>query len=200
MTFTVLAGGSPEAVDAYHPTAFDLTVHPLRPGFAHAAVTLTLDAKLAEAVEAAAAADGLPTPLWAGLAIESERAVRALAQATGIDTAALEQTLAAAAVHTAETLAGQRGRRLARYALALRTCGARKPERPRKRLTVAVALHTLTAWELAAAVERQSVGDWAAARLASLPTGRARWESAAAQAGQTLGEWIAVQAARRSSD
>jgi hypothetical protein len=200
MTFSVLTGGLPEAVDAYHPTAFDLTVHPLRPGLAHAAVTLTLDAKLAEAVEGGAAVDGLPTPLWAGLAIESERAVRALAQGTGIDTTALERTLAAAAVHTAHTLVAQRGRRLARYALALRTCGARETERPRQRLTVAVPQHTLTAWELAAAVERQSVVDWAVARLASLPAGRARWESAAAQAGQTLGEWIAVQAARRSSD
>ncbi len=200
MSLRVLAGGSSAAVDAYRAAGFDLSVHPLRPGFAHQSVTLTLGARLAEDVERNAAAGGLPTPLWAGLAIESERALRALATDTGIDPVALERALDAAAVHATDLLAAQRGRRLARYALALRSCGPRATEPSRKRLVIAVPQHTLAAWELAAAREQQTMDCWAAARLERAPAGGVRWEAAAAQAGRTLGEWIAVQAARRSSN
>jgi len=198
MTLRVLAGGSPEAVDSYRAATFDLAVHPMRPGLAHEAVTLTLDARLAAAVERGAAVEGLPTPLWAGLAIESERALRARAHDTGLAATALERALDAAADATG-CLAAGRGRRLVRYGLALRGRGPREMGPPCRRLTIAVPQHTLTAWELAATLEGQAVDGWAAASLEALPAGRPRWEYAAALAGQTLAEWVAVQAARRSS-
>jgi hypothetical protein len=196
----VLAGGSAEAVDAYRAPAFDLTFHPLRPGFAHEAVTLALDARRAEAVERGAAAEGLPTPLWTGLVIESERALQAVARDAGINATTLGNSLNGAAARTTAGLAVQRSRRLGRYALALQRCGPRNAHPPCQRLTIAVPQHTLTAWELAAGLERTTVEPWATAHLETLPEGRHHWESAAAQAGQTLGEWIALQAARRSSN
>jgi hypothetical protein len=200
MRLRVLEGGSPQAVDAYRGSAFDLTVHPLRPGFAHEAVELTVDAELAEAVERAAATEGLPTMLWAALAIESERALHAHPREAMIAVSAIEDKLDAAARATTSTAAAPRGRRLTRYALALRRGTVRAAGTPQRRLTLAVPHHTVIAWELAAVDAQQALGGWARARLARLPAGRPRWEAAAALAGQTLGEWIAVQAARRSSD
>jgi hypothetical protein len=200
MHLRVLAGGSAETVEAYRAARFDFAVHPLRPGIAHDGVTMRLDSALAGAVERAAASEGLPTPLWAALVIESERALKVLARDAGIDATALEQALNVAALRPPDPLPAQRGRRLVRYALALRDPEPRGAHSPRPRLTVAVPHHTFVAWELAAASEQESLADWAEAHLTRLPAQRARWESAAAQAGQTLGEWMALQAARRASD
>lgn len=199
MHLRVLAGGPAEVVDAYRAAPFDLAVHPLRPGMAHEAVTLTLDLALGDAVERAAADEGLPTPLWAALVIESERALQALAHDVGVEEEAVEQALNLAAAESPDEPSVQRGRRLIRYALALRTPRPRSARSPCGRLKLPVPQHTFIAWESAAAAARLTVADWAAARLVRVPAGRARWESAAARAGQTLGEWIAVQAARRAS-
>jgi hypothetical protein len=200
MHLRVLAGGSAETVEAYRPGPFELAVNPVRPGIAHDCLKLTLDPALAAGVERAAAAEGLPTPLWVLLVIESERALLALSRDTGIDAALLEASLNGAAMHPLGALPAQRSRRLVRYALALSDRGPRAVESPRSRVTVAVPHHTFVAWELAAASEGQALPDWATAHLTRLPPQRPLWEAAAAQAGQTLAEWIACQAARRASD
>ena len=199
MHLRVLAGGGTPDVDVYRPASFDLAVQPLRPGVAHESLPLFLEPRLADAVERAAAADGLPTSLWAGIAIESERALITLASAVTTDPAALAGILDDAARERHDGLANQRGRRVVRYALALRDCAPRAPVRGQSPLNVAVAHHTLIAWELAAAADGQSVDRWADACLSRLPVGRGRWESAAALVGQTVGEWIGAQAARCSS-
>lgn len=200
MQLRLLQGQALPEVDVYRPAQFDLEVHPLRPGLAHESVQLVLDPRWADAVERAAAADGLPTSLWAGIAIESERALSVLARDTNSDTAALASSLDNAAVQPYARLAHQRGRRLVRYALALRVPAPREPEQAQQPLTVPVAQHSLIAWELAAGVHGEPVEQWAAKTVARLPRKRGSWESAAAFAGQTLGEWVAAQAARRSSD
>jgi hypothetical protein len=187
-------------INVYRPAQFDLDVQPLRPGVAHESIELVLEPGLADAVEEAAAADGLPTSLWAAIAIESERALRALASTTAATPAALMRMLDDTARHREGGLAHQRGRRLVRYALALDARAPRARGPAQSRLMVAVAQHTLIAWELAAAGGGELVERWATQTLGRLPAGRGSWESAAALVGQTLGEWVAAQAARLSSD
>jgi hypothetical protein len=196
----VLAGEAMTDIDAYRAAPFDLAIQPLRPGMAHDSLALVLEPSLADAVERSAAADGLPTPLWAAITIESERALIALARATDTDPSSLAGGLDCAASRSPSTLANQRGRRLVRYGLVVRDPAPREPRLANSPLNVIVAHHTVIAWELAAAAEGWTVRDWATVALSRLPPGRGRWESAAVLAGQTLGEWIAVQAARRSSD
>lgn len=200
MLLRILEGGSTQTVDAYRPSQFDLGVHPVRPGVAHDGLTLALDSALASGVERAAAGEGLPTPLWAALVIESERALHTLARDTATDTRILERALEDSALCAFDVLPALRGRRLVRYALALCDLRPRATRTPQRQLTLAVPHHTLVAWELAATAEQQALTQWAEGHLRRLPSDRARWESAAAKAGQTIGEWIAVQAARRSSD
>jgi len=200
MHLRVLAGDSTPDVDVYRPAPFDLAVQPLRPAIAHESLALVLEPRLGDAVERVAAMDGLPTPLWAGLTIESERALIMFASAANTDPTALAAVLDDVARQHYNGLANQRGRRLVRYALALRECTPREPVRAQTPLNVTVAHHTLIAWELAAAGHRRRVEHWATGCLSRLPAGRRLWESAAAMGGQTLGEGIGAQAARRSSD
>lgn len=199
MTLRVLKGGCDEAVEAYAPGPFNLRVQPLRPGMAHERVEVVLDEKGASAVEAASTAEGVPTDLWAAIAIESERALLAAAEATGFARERLEAALDTASGDPKPGIPAQRGRRLGAYARALRRRNAATQGGPARRLPVAVAYHTLVAWELEAARAGASVATWASGLLAAMPEGRLVWEAAAAEAGQTLGEWIAVQAARRDS-
>ncbi len=200
MHLCVLAGEGVPDIDVYCPAPFDLAVQPLRPGVAHESLALVLDPRLADAVEWAAAADGLPTSLWAGIAIESERALITLATAINADPTALATVLDDAARQRPDGLAHHRGRRLVRYALALRDCSPREPVRAQSPLNISVAQDALIAWELAGAALGQCAEQWAAVCLSRLPGARGRWESAAALVGQTVGEWVATQAARRSSD
>jgi hypothetical protein len=199
MALRVLEGGTVHSVEAYRAAPFDLAVHPMRPGIAHDEVTLVLGPELALTIEQAAARDGAPTPLWASVAIESERALVALAQIGRAGRAALETSLDTAAVPTSSVVL-VRGGRVASYAKAVRIRAPRAAAVGRSTLVVPVPHHTRLAWELAARVEGESLSEWAAALLAAAPLGRLSWEAAAAEAGQTLGEWVAVQAARRMSD
>jgi hypothetical protein len=199
MILQVLEGGGDQIVEPYASVQFDLRVHSLRPGLAHERLEIALDRDPASAVEAAASADGVPSELWAAIAIESERALRTAAAATGVARDHLEAALNNAAAHPQTVTAAGRGRRLAGYARALRHGDADTPIGAARRLTIIVAYHTLFAWELEAAYAGASVESWASALLAVMPQGRLRWEAAAAETGQTLGEWVALQAARRAS-
>ena len=197
MILRVLTGGAAERVDAFRAEPFDLDVHPLRPGMGHEELVLTVSRELAAAVEAAAAADGIPVGLWAGIAIESERALGVVADGSALGD--LESALIAAADAPVGGPLAHRGRRLVRYAKAIRAQPPRRAGAVAREVNVTVAHHTLLAWERAAADTRQSLEVWVTTRLERMPAGRVRWESAAAESGQTLSEWIALQAARRSS-
>jgi hypothetical protein len=200
MHLRVLAGGPVEGVDVYRARPFDLDAQPLRPGVAHDELVIVLDERLAEAVERAAAADGLPTSFWASIVIESERALTTVSDDLGFDNDTLAKGLDAAACRPRFASPAYRGRRLVRYALALRHRAPRRATLPKLRLSLAVAQHTLIAWELTAQTESRLVADWARDRVAATPGRRALWEAAAAESGQTLAEWVGVQAARRVSD
>jgi len=195
----LLQGGDEPAVEAYAPLAFDLRVHPMRPGLAHETLELTLEAPLAEAVAAAASGEALPRELWAGIAIESERALHAAAAAHDVAPERLQRRLDAISAGASCPLPGRHGRRLLDYARALRRGAPALPHPAPGPLRVTVAYHTLLAWDRQAGSERIDTESWAQGMLAALPAGRASWEAAAAQAGQTLSEWVCLQAARRSS-
>jgi hypothetical protein len=196
----LLQGGDETAVEALAPVAFDLGVHPMRPGLGHEILTLTLGAPIAEAVAEAARADALPCGLWAGIAIESERALRASADAHGVLPAQLERRLDALSAQAGCPFPGPHGRRLLAYARAIRRGLPGPPHRvAEESLVVTVAYHTLLAWDRQAASEQLDTRSWAEALLAYVPVGRVSWEAAAAEAGETLGEWVALQAARRAS-
>jgi hypothetical protein len=72
MTLELIEGSAGVGADAYSSATFDLRLQPTRPGLAHEALALELDARLADAVAVAANADGAPSELWAAVAIESE--------------------------------------------------------------------------------------------------------------------------------
>ncbi len=199
MKLRVLEGGSDEAINAYAPRSFDLKVQPLRPGIAHEYLELRLGADTVEAVEKVALGIGVPAELWAAIAIESERALRAAAEASNVARGRLAVALDTASAEPRPTLPAQRGRRLAAYARMLRRPDASTLPAGMHRLSVAVAYHTMSAWEFDAARTGASVASWASALLAAMPEGRLQWEAAAAEAGQTLGEWSALHAARLAS-
>jgi hypothetical protein len=196
----LLQGGDEPGVEAYAPVAFDLRMHPMRPGLAHEHLALTLKAPIAEAVAEAAHAEALPRGLWAGIAIESERALRVSAANHGVRVAHLQRCLDALSVQAGCPLPGGHGRRLLAYARAIRCGVTGLPDRlAEESLAVTVAYHTLLAWDREATSEHMDTRSWAQAVLAAVPVGRASWEAAAAQSGQTLAEWVALQAARRAS-
>lgn len=185
-----------ERVDGPPRRPFDLAATPLRPGVAHEELALVLDAALADRVEQRAVATGLPAPVWAGMVIESQRALAAAAPGHEEE---LSRVLDDLAAQQPDGLLAQRSRRLVRYGLALRAGSARPAQPARRSLRVVTTQQSMIAWELAAAASGQIPARWAVDILAGLPTGREMWEAASAIAGLMLGEWVAVQAARRSS-
>lgn len=196
----LLQGGDEHAVGAYAPIAFDLRVHPMRPGLAHETLMVSLEAPVAAAIAETASAEALPCGLWAGIAIESERALRAAADAHRVGPETLKRQLDAWSMSAGRSLPGAHGRRLQAYARAIRHGVPALPSAvAEESLAVTVAYHSLLAWDRQAASEDTDTASWAQALLAVGPVGRPSWEAAAAQAGQTLGEWVALQAARRAS-
>ena len=194
----LLEGGENVAVDSYTPAGFELRVQPMRPGMAHERLNLVLDPERARAVAGAAEADGVPVELWAGITIESERALRATSQDFGVDRKELEALLATAAKeHVPIVLA--HGRRLAAYSRALRRQSLGAASGMQVTMTALVPYHSLVAWETQAGRAGERLEVWASGLLDAIPSGRVIWEATAAQRGQTLGEWIVVQAARRAS-
>lgn len=163
-----------------------------RPGLAHEELDLSLDRSTAERVVRRTA--GLPPPLWAVIAIESERALGAATRADESD-AVLARRLDWAARRT--TPNPRRRTQLAAYAAALRQPPATSQPAPaRTPLGLLVPYHTLLVWDIAADQDGVSLANWARARLAAVEMGRPLWEAAAAEAGQMLAEWVALRAAK----
>jgi hypothetical protein len=172
---------------------FRLHAEARRPGLAHETLAVPVRAPLLAGLARAAARDGMPLALWACLAVESERALEAVAPssrrgaaAAALDSAALPDRLATAG-----------GTRLQAYAEALRERSPGEPEPGGDgRLRLFVPYHSLSAWRRAARDDEAGLEAWVRARLARLPAGRHRWEAAAAERGETLGEWVAMSLAR----
>lgn len=163
-----------------------------RPGLAHEELDLTLDCSTAERV--VRETDGLPPPLWAVIAIESERALHAAARPDESH-GTLARRLDWAARRT--TPNPSRRTQLTAYAAALRQPPATaQPAAVTRPLALLVPYHTLFAWDIAADQDGVSLADWARGRLAAVVMGRRLWEAAAAEAGQMLAEWVALRAAK----
>lgn len=172
-------------------TPMRLDARSRRPGLAHEELGLSLDRSTAERV--VRQTDGLPPPLWAVIAIESERALGA-ATRPGESDAVLARRLDWTARRT--TPNPRRRTQLAAYAAALRRPPATAQPAPvTTPLALLVPYHTLLAWEIAGDQDSVSLADWARARLATVEMGRCLWEAAAADAGQMLAEWVALRAA-----
>lgn len=157
---------------------------------------MLLDVALAKRVEERAAAAGLATNAWAGLAIESQRSLAAVAPGGEKELAVVLDRVAA---EEPGGLLAQRSRRLVRYGLALKAASPRDAQPERRSLRVVTTQHSIIAWELAATAARQTPDRWAVDMLSAAPAGCELWEAASAIAGLMLGEWIAIQAARSSS-
>jgi hypothetical protein len=160
-----------------------------RPGLAHEELGLELDRPTAVHVGRHAARERLPVALWAVIAIESERALFAVAPGDGARMKLIEH-LDAVAGDTAE--ATLPNTRLDAYAYALRGSYVAAPSAPLTRLSLLVPYHSLRAWQIAADCDEIALDEWARRGLLAARPGRASWEAAAALCGQTLGEWIAL--------
>lgn len=164
-----------------------------RPGVAHEELELPLGS-CASAVAANAARERLPLPLWALIAIESERALQAVASSERARSEVANRLDWVARMPPSHA---SRETCLRAWACALR-CPPDPPYDVAPTACVAIDLlvpyHTLFAWELAADHAGAPLLEWARSRLASASRGRALWEAAAAEAGCTLGEWIALSA------
>jgi hypothetical protein len=190
------------------PPAFELPPLNLRrratrPGASHLEISFASPASLTKAVRRIASEEGLPTEVWVGMAIESERAVEAARQADkGEELRGYLDDLAAT---PATPVPGGAGR-LGEFARALRALG-RDPRQGvgevagrgggAELLTAKVPYQALTAWRRAAIEASEAFDAWAVGRLGRLPRRRLIWEAKAAEEGATLAEWVLLYAARR---
>lgn len=189
----------PPPPPAFEREPIDLRRQPTRPGVTHSEIQLRLPVELATKVLANAAEERLPVAVWAGLVIESERALDQ-AQREGQQAEALRDELDRLARVQQPPVPGAASR-LAEFGRSLRK-DQRRPElapdlQNSARLVARVPYPALTAWRRAAIESGQSVDEWATAKLTQLPRVRYLWEASAAERGETLAEWVLVQAARR---
>lgn len=143
-----------------------------------------------------AASDGLPTTVWLGLAVESERAIAALGL-SDLGSAAIRSRLDKLAGRPTDTLVGG-ARQLASFAKALRMTAPR-PVQPAGEppSSARIPYGSRSAWILAAIEAGETLDNWASRLLGYATPRRALWEAAAAERGETLPEWILRQTARR---
>jgi hypothetical protein len=191
MELRLIAGEGRDTLGACAAVSLDMRSR--RPAIAHEELELPLGSSAATAV-AGAAHDRLPTPLWAVIAIESERVLEAVTPFGSV------RTELAARLDTAARLSVPVGRcetRLHAWAAALRS----PPHQPRQAnplasmtLDLVVPYHTLLAWNLAAERSELELTDWAQSLLTVARNGRALWEATAAEAGCTLAEWMTLSA------
>lgn len=181
------------------PSGFDLPPYelsrlPTRPGVSHTEIPLKLPDAVAEAAVSLAASAGLPTVVWLGLAVESERAIAGLGLSHPASAALRSQldTLAAGPIDPVMGGAQQ----LASFARSLRT--APRSGKPAGEPTSAkIPYSSRSAWRLAAIEAEETLDSWAARLLGHATPRRALWEAAAAERGVALPEWILGHCARR---
>lgn len=201
-----LVAAASEQPEGFEVPERDLRTVPTRPGVSQSRLSLRLPADLAAVAADTAREEGLREDTWIGIAIESERALRA-AGARGAEATALLSELDAAAGDPLPPVPGA-PQRATGFAAALRALrpdlGARVTRIGAAgggELTVyaSVPFYSELAWRRGAIVADLSLGEWASEHLGTLPQGRLLWEAAAVEAGETLVEWVLAQAARRRS-
>jgi len=180
----------------------DLRRQPTRPGVTHSTIEFDGRRELALAAARISARAGLPSAVWIGLVIESERALGQL-HGDQREAGKLRERLDELA-RRAEVPVPGAAVRLAAYGRALRSAVPREdrqaalyPAGATVRLTARVPYQAVIAWRRAAIERGQALEVWANERLGSLPRDRSLWEAAAAERGETLAEWVVLHAARR---
>lgn len=196
MAMRVLTGGASTVVDFPPVTGLPAGQRPARPGLALAPLLVSVDARTAARIEGAAAGSGVTTTLWSVVAVESARALEAIADALEQTTAALVDPLDEIA-HAGDgpVLAGRRSE-LALYALGLRRAEPRAVRPARTALNLSVPTNHLLAWQSVASQRSTNVADWASMKLLQAGRSRIAWEAASAAAGLGLAEWVSLHAAR----
>lgn len=196
MALRVLTGGASTVDDFEAVAGLPAGKRPARPGLALAPLLVRVDVRTAARIETAAAGCGVTTALWSVVAVESARALEAIADACGQKTLALVDPLDEIAhADDGAVLAGRRSE-LALYAVGLRYAEPRSAGPARTALNLSVPTHTLLAWQSVASQRSTRAADWASMQLQQAERSRTAWEAASAAAGLGLAEWVSVQAAR----
>jgi hypothetical protein len=186
-------GRGPAAPTRWEAPPYDLDQQPQRPGELCAEIRIANGSAAAD-VHRRAADVGLPSTLWATLAVESHRTVELTGTLLGLSAPGVRAVLDEQ-IHTGEEPTGTR---LGDYARALTHAHQRKASFGFGAVLLRPSTTQITAWTLAAAADGVSLEAWVLARLQSTPSNSLqRWEASAAIAGQTLCEWALVQTARR---
>jgi hypothetical protein len=142
-----------------------------------------------------ASASGLPTELWARLAIEADRQLTRAALLAGLDRGALTTRLNEIADDDEATVVALGTRSLSGYARLLRAAEPSDLRRSRPGgLTLLVPDALALSWTRTANACRLTLSMWASERVLGAPAGAIRWEAAAATNGDSLGEWILAAA------
>jgi hypothetical protein len=194
MTLRLIASASTAEPSAFDLPPYQLSRQPTRPGVSHTEIPLKLPDAVVEAVVPLAASDGVPTAVWLGLAVESERAIAGLGL-SGPASAGLRSQLDDFAARPIDPVMGG-AQQLASFAMSLRTA-PRSGKSMGEPTSARVPYGSRTIWRLAATEAEETVDSWAARLLVQATPRRALWEAAAAERGVTLPEWILGHCARR---
>ena len=196
MELRVLRGGA-STVDDFPPVpGLPAGERPARPGLALAPLLVTVDPRTAARIEVAAAGCGVTTTLWSVVAVESARALEAIADALEQTTAALVDPLDEIADAADGAVLGGRRSELALYSLGLRHATPRRARPARTAVNLSVPTNLLLAWQSVASQRSTNAADWASMQLRQAERSRMSWEAASAAIGLGLAEWISLQAAR----
>lgn len=170
----------------------DLTVTPFRPGELPQVTRLALDSSACTEIERLASAARVPIEIFIRLAVEAARLLLEIAALTEQPTDRLCALLDHAAARvTATTTLDAPG--MSRYARGLRMA-VRPRKSPPGDLAVRLPEEMAGAWRRAAREADESLGAWVTARVADAPPRCVDWEIAAATECRTLGEWAYASA------
>jgi len=179
----------------FDPPPFSLRTQPQRPGELAELIEIAVEPAVADRMQRAAAAAGLPVELAVYIAVEAQRALAEAIAAVGVSHDSLVTFLDIAAGDDDER--GPRhvlARPLAHYAAALRR-GLPEQATPAP-LRVRVPHRVAASWAYAAAAAGTPFERWLIDAVARAQDGRVSWEAAAARTGRSLSEWVLLQAAR----
>ncbi len=158
-------------------------------------IYITLTAESGARALREASVSGLPTELWARLAIEADRQLTRAALLAGLDRDALTTRLNQLADDDEATAVPLGTRSLSGYARLLRAAEPSNERRSRPRgLTLLVPDALALCWTRRANECRLTLSMWTSERVLGAPVGVARWEATAATEGDSLGEWILAAA------
>lgn len=161
----------------------DLRRFPYRPGEMPESLLVSLPDGIAER----ACREGLPTALWARLAIEATRIIRRVVDLTGRPAPVVEERLRAVAsgpgVHTPGLSP------LSRYASALLEGGLSEPHEPSVETEIFIPSEMALCWHTASSEADLTLKAWMSSTLRGGFSGVAELEARAAASGESLAAW-----------